>query len=162
MRLEPNAILELTGMILEVFGGLIAIGDKIPILNKLIERRCPIKQINAGLDKLIHKTLDERPQDVQLHTTDEGFNEILSIINKSYGPYEDIQLMVFQVTSAQRSVDVSNWDLVLAGKNGKSYYPSTKRDLLLRIDVWKDRYLIILGLKILLLGVIIQMLSLFI
>jgi len=160
MGLEPNAILEITGMILEVFGGLVAIGDKLPIMNRLIERRCPIKQINAGLDKLVHKTLDVIPQNVQLREGDEGFNEILSIINESYGPYEDIELMVFQVSSAQRSAGVSSWDLVLSGKDGR-YYPSTKRDLLLRIDVWKDRYLIVLGLKILLLGVIIQMSSLF-
>jgi hypothetical protein len=161
MGLEPNAILELTGMIIEVCGGLVAIGDKIPILNRLIERRCPIKQINVGLEKLIQKTLDERPQDVQLHENDEGFNEILSIINEAYGQHDDIVLIVFTVHEAHK-LGTSRWDVVLTDKNNEQHTPSTMRDLLVRIDVWKDRYLIVLGLKILLLGVFIQISSLFV
>ena len=161
MVLEPNEILELTGMILEVFGGLVAIGDKVPYFDKLIVRRCPIKQINAGLEKLKHKSLDVIPQDVQLRKEDEGFNEILSIINESYGPHENIVLIVFSVHEASK-LGTSRWDVVLTDKNNERYTPSTMRDLLVRIDVWKDRYLIVLGLKILLLGVFIQMWSLFV
>lgn len=40
-----------------------------------------------GLNRLTHKTLDEKPEAVQLRKSQEGFNEIFNIIDKNYGNF---------------------------------------------------------------------------
>ena len=113
-----NSSISLLGTFLELVGTSIAVLDQFSIINKRLLQVCPIKQVNVGLNRLTHKTTDEKPEDVQLRKSQEGFNEIIKIIDKNYGPFkDDIHLIVFEFIEKQRTVETSRQRVVLAGKN---------------------------------------------
>lgn len=152
-----STVFEIIGMVFELIGAFIVVMDKIPILNKVSKQMYQFKQINKGLGKLTHKTLDEKSEDIILCESDEGFKEILSIINEKYGPYpDDIEMICFTYFSKQRTLGISQWSVQLVGKNNQRYYPTMMRELLHTIDVWKDMYFIYLGFKFFLVGILIQ------
>lgn len=157
--------LVIIGLIFELSGAVIAILDKIPILNKMVGQICSFKHIDKGLEKLEWKTLDENLPGKFLRKNDEGFKEIFHIINKRFGPYpKDIDAIYFNPSSNQKTVETSIFNVIIVKFNNcRKYeeYPTTRRDLLLRIDVWKERYLIVRGFILVFLGTFLQLLNIF-
>jgi len=155
-----HEIYEALGEIFLLIGTFYAIMDKIPFLNKVIEKIYPFKQINKGIAKMTHKTIDEKAEDIFLVNSDEGFKEILYIINQKFGPYPDeIDGICFEYVHKQRTVNTSTFNVVLVRYNNDNFYPTTKRDLLLWIDAWKERFLIVNGFYIIILGTFFRILS---
>lgn len=144
------------GTLLELVGTSIAVLDQFSFTNKILLRVGPIKKVNVGLNRLTHKTIDEKPEDVQLRKTQEGFNETLKIIDKNYGPFkDDIHLIVFEFIEKQRTVETSRQRIVLAGEKNK-YYPATVQDFKYKVEIWKEKYWIMLGFKIIFIGIVLQ------
>jgi len=156
-------LFEIIGLSLQLMGALYAIIHNIPFLWNIIKQTYPFKQIEKGLEKLTHKTLDEKLKDVFLRNTDEGFKEIFNIINQKFGPYpEDINGIYFECTNKQRTVDTSSFRVVFVRYNDDNEYPTTRRDLLFWIDFWRERFLIVNGFKLVFFGTIFQVLSIII
>ncbi len=55
-----NSSIGLLGTIIELVGTSIAVLDQFSFINKILLQTCPIKQVNVGLNRLTHKTLDEK------------------------------------------------------------------------------------------------------
>ena len=157
--------LELLGISLEFLGALYAISNKFPILWKIIKKTWPFKQIDKGLEKLDPINYDIPLSDRRLDNSDEGFKEIFHIINERFGPYgKEFDTMYFTEKSRTRTKETSIYSLLLRKfNNGINYdeYPTTRHDLLLRIDFWKERELVVRGFIFILLGVILQLIGIY-
>jgi len=153
-----SGFLVIIGLILELCGAIIATLDKIPILNKITGQICSFNHIDIGLKKLDPENYDIPLTDRTLDKSNKGFKEIMDIINKRFGPYDkEFDKMYFDYILKSKTIETSICVLILAkydvhGRKDCEIQPTTRRDLLLRIDVWKERYLIVRGFFLVFLG----------
>jgi len=157
---------EFIGIFFQLFGAIYVISNKIQFLWNVVKKTYPFKQIDKGLEKLNWKTLDVKLPDVYLWNYDEGFKEIFNIINERFGPYpKDVDAIYFTPLYSGRTIETSIFSVVLVKfNNGKEYeiYPTTRRDLLLRIDFWEERLLILIGFISIFFGTLFQLISIII
>jgi len=152
-------IFELIGLLLQLSGAMYAIMNKFSIFNKLYENLYPFRQIKRGLEKLTHKTIDDKLKDNTLYEHDEGFKELKNIINKNYGPIpNDTYCMYFDYVHKQRTVETSTFNLILTRE--KERIPVASREKIIRdINTWIDNYLVTTGFFLVFYGTLFQIIG---
>jgi len=152
-------IFDLIGLLLQLSGAMYAILNKFSIFNELYENLYPFRQIKRGLEKLTHKTIDDKLTDNTLYEHDEGFKELINIINKNYGIFpNDIYCMYFDYVHKQRTVEASTFNLIITRE--KERIPVASRENILSdINTWIDRYLVTMGFYLIFYGTLFQIIG---